>query len=240
MCARVFVVMLRVPHDENDLRDDPFWEFGSFGCTRCHSKNLLHPKKCRIGDGDRLAFVQGGLAGLRLLLITPPVKRIDHPGGVEVRWDSRAKPFRYQCAPSLFRQAASQVHALKLPRLRTSLGSVKRSTLDAKFASRYRSRTRPLDSEIEQELLVGFDRVRKNAAKDAFITRYEDALPQPCRHVSRRERKSKYERLLKSMQLSISPDQSKAQSAAKASRPGQKPCGRGRRITAPDVCRSAR
>jgi hypothetical protein len=62
--------MLRRP-GKNDRRTDPFWEFGSFGCTGCHEKNLLHPMNCQIRNGDRLAFVQGGKCGLRLLLVTP-------------------------------------------------------------------------------------------------------------------------------------------------------------------------
>jgi hypothetical protein len=45
MSNQVFVVMLRRPR-KNDRRSDPFWEFGSFGCTGCHGKNLLHPKNC--------------------------------------------------------------------------------------------------------------------------------------------------------------------------------------------------
>jgi hypothetical protein len=55
--------MLRRPR-KNDRRTDPFWELGSFGCSGCHGKNLLHPKNCQISNGDRLAFVQGGKGGL--------------------------------------------------------------------------------------------------------------------------------------------------------------------------------
>ena|SRR5665213_3925693 len=106
MSGRLFIVMLRRPR-KDDKRTDPFWEYGSFGCTGCHSKNLLHPKKCQITDGDRLAFVQGGQLGLRLLFVTPPVQRINHPGGgpkgcVELKWDAGQKPFRYDRAPSIF------------------------------------------------------------------------------------------------------------------------------------------
>ena len=86
MSTQVFIVMLRRPL-KNDRRSDPFWEFGSFGCTGCHGKNLLHPKNCQIRNGDRLAFVQGGKSGLRLLLVTPPVQCIKYPiARIEVRW----------------------------------------------------------------------------------------------------------------------------------------------------------
>ena len=36
----VFIVHLRRPkkNDPEEMRSDPFWEFGSFGCTGCHSR----------------------------------------------------------------------------------------------------------------------------------------------------------------------------------------------------------
>jgi hypothetical protein len=41
--ARVIIVMLRQPRldDPNEMRTDPLWEFGSFGCTGCHRKSLM-------------------------------------------------------------------------------------------------------------------------------------------------------------------------------------------------------
>jgi hypothetical protein len=56
---RVFFVHLRRP-GSNDPRTDPLYECGSFGCTRCHSRNLLNPRHARELEGSRLAFVQGG------------------------------------------------------------------------------------------------------------------------------------------------------------------------------------
>lgn len=180
MNGRLFIVMLRRPR-RNDARADPFWEFGSFGCTGCHGKNLLHPKNCMIRDGDRLAFVQGGHQGVRLLLVTPPIKRIDHPGGspkgcVELRWDSDRKPFRYNCAPPLFESPAPGRVGL-FPRLANSLANTNRSTIDAKFASRFRARTAPLDPELAREMKAGFNAAGKRAKKSDFIVRYEEALP---------------------------------------------------------------
>lgn len=37
---RVIVVHLRRPKNASDMRDDPFWEFGSFGITGCHAHDL--------------------------------------------------------------------------------------------------------------------------------------------------------------------------------------------------------
>jgi hypothetical protein len=180
MSERVFIVLLRRPR-KNDPRTDPFWEFGSFGCTGCHGKNLLHPKNCQIRNGDHLAFVQGGQLGPRLLLITPPVKRVDHSGGsrkgrVELRWDSGQKPFRYDRAPSLLESLAPGNPGL-FPRLADSLARTNRSTIDAKLASRFRARAKPLESELARELETGFNVALKKAEKSDFIARYEEALP---------------------------------------------------------------
>ena len=41
---KVILVHLRRPRSRSDKRDDPFWEFGSFGITGCHARNLLHPE----------------------------------------------------------------------------------------------------------------------------------------------------------------------------------------------------
>lgn len=202
MSDRLFIVMLRRPR-KNDPRTDPFWEFGSFGCTGCHGKNLLHPKNCQIRNGDRLAFVQGGQLGARLVLVTPPVKRFDHVGGgpkgrVELRWDSGQKPFRYDCAPSLFESPAPGRVGL-FPRLTASLAHTNRSTIDAKLASRFRARTSPLEPELARELEAGFNAAVKKAEKSDFIARYEEALPWCDCPSSVSERKHDYQQKLREM-----------------------------------------
>jgi hypothetical protein len=68
----MFLVLLRRPKsDPSESRDDPFWEFGSFGCTGCHAK-LLHPRKHGELTGAQLAFVQPERDGFRLVHVTPP------------------------------------------------------------------------------------------------------------------------------------------------------------------------
>ncbi len=101
--SRIFIVHLRRPK-ANDPRWDPFYELGSFGCTGCHSHNLLNARRPRIEDNDRLAFIQGGPDGSRLVLLTPPVKvrfhqSGSHEGVMEVRWKPESKPFTYETAP---------------------------------------------------------------------------------------------------------------------------------------------
>lgn len=202
MSAKLFIVMLRRPR-KDDPRTDPFWEFGSFGCTGCHGKNLLHPKNCRIADGDRLAFVQGGHQGSRLLLVTPTITRVDHVGGgpkgrVELRWDSRLKPFRYDCAPSLFESPGS-VSPGMFARLAEKVSHTNRSTVDAKFSSRFRARSSPLDPEIAEELEAGFNAAVKAAKPSDFITKYEDALPWCDCPTPSSERREDYRTLLKDL-----------------------------------------
>ena len=202
MSARLFIVMLRRPR-KDDPRTDPFWEFGSFGCTGCHGKNLLHPKNCQIRNGARLAFVQGGQLGARLLLITPPVKRFDHAGGdpkgrVELRWDTNKKPFRYDCAPSLFESPAPGRTGL-FPRFANSLAHTNRSTIDAKLASRFRARTNPLEPELAHELESAFVAAVKGAKDSDFIARYEEALPWCDCPSSARERRRDYQQRLREL-----------------------------------------
>ena len=175
--SNVFVVMLRRPRNKKDARTDPFWEFGSFGCTGCHQKNLLHPKNCKIMNGDRLVFVQGGHLGWRLLLLTPRVIRIDHPSGrIELRWSSDRQPFRYDRAPSLFELPGPGKPGL-FPLLADFVREANRGTVDAKFASRFRARSSFLDPELARELETGFNAATKSAAPSDFITYYADALP---------------------------------------------------------------
>ena len=77
---RVIIVHLRQPrrNDPQETRADPFYELGSFGCTKCHSMNLMHPRRAHELDGARFAFAQGGPLGFRLILLTPPARIVVH------------------------------------------------------------------------------------------------------------------------------------------------------------------
>jgi hypothetical protein len=209
MKGRVFIVMLRQPHGKGDGRADPFWEFGSFGCTGCHSKNLLHPKNCTIVDGDRIAFVQGGHLGSRLMLVTLPVRRILHRPGtpkprLEIRWDPGAKPFRYDRAPSLFETPGPGKPGL-FPKLADSIETTHRSTIDAKFASRFRARARSLKNDLALELVAGFELAIAMAKPSDFIRHYTEALPwiDPGAVIS--DRKAAYQTLRRHLRSTSSP-----------------------------------
>src|SRR5688500_10149371 len=101
----VYVIHLRRPNsarkDPNERRTDPFWEFGSFGCTGCHSNNLFNPRHAAELEGARLAFAQGGRQGFRLVFLTPPITIKNWEDRCEARWVPAEMPFRYEHAPVL-------------------------------------------------------------------------------------------------------------------------------------------
>src|SRR6476660_8010360 len=93
---RVVVVILRQPSRAiTERRDDPFWEFGSFGCTGCHGRNLMNPKRAHELNGARLAFVQGGPFGFRLVHVTEEIWMVPIGAGFEARWPTGQMPLEY-------------------------------------------------------------------------------------------------------------------------------------------------
>lgn len=176
--ARIFIVHLRRPK-ANDPRWDPFYELGSFGCTGCHSHNLLKARNRRIESNDRLAFIQGGPAGSRLVLLTPPVEVRLHPSGsdegvVEVRWTPESKPFTYETAPLV--ATNSPAMDSRFPKLRESIQGVKRRSAAAKLASRYRSSTQHLASELASEMLSIAKQAARSPSVYRIATSYRETL----------------------------------------------------------------
>jgi hypothetical protein len=171
---RVIIVHLRRPTSNSDeKRSDPFWEFGSFGITGCHSSNLMNRKNVGKLNGVRFAFAQGGNKGTRLVYLTPPVKIVDHGDVIEATW-SPQWPFRYVDAPIL----VSNREVSKFPKLETSVlkGGV-RSTKEGQFSSCFRSRTTCLPDEIAKEVISVYTQQRNRANISAIARSYEEALP---------------------------------------------------------------
>jgi len=174
---KVIVVLLRQPHMNlpSEKRSDPFWEFGSFGTTGCHGRNLMHPKNAAHVAGSRLAFVQGGKLGFRLVLLTPPVKFIAYADRSEVRWDDCVMPFRYQTAPIVIdEQGFSDV-----PQIVSLIEKVNRNGWLGRFASKFRTRTEPLPGAIAGGITRVYN-ARLRAARrkpQLFAQTYEQALP---------------------------------------------------------------
>lgn len=183
---RVVIVHLRRPRlgDPAESRTDPFWEVGSFGCTGCHRKNLMNPRRADSLNGVRFAFAQGGPLGFRLLHLTPPVKIVHLPGRCEATWKPAEMPFRYDAAPILIDNDGRT----DFPRLRATLEGGRRETLEAQFSSGFRSRCEPLEDEVAVEMVTTFERLRASASADARARSYVDALPFPPPKIQRNRR----------------------------------------------------
>ena len=153
--VNIYSVFLRRPRSNTDSRDDPFWEFGSFGITGCHSGNLLHPKHTPLRDGDRLAFLQGGAGELRIVGLAPPIRVSGSQSDVESRWDPGYRPIPFGEAPLLIDNSGKTNFPKLVAGLRLAL--VERKTPCSKAASRLRSQTRPLPPDLCEEFVVWFD-----------------------------------------------------------------------------------
>lgn len=175
--VRVIVVHLRQPKRSDPLesRSDPFYEFGSFGCTKCHSRNLMHLKRAHELDGARFAFAQGGPLGFRLVHLSPPARVVLHRDRCELVWKPAKSPFRYAAAPLLVNADGES----DFPEIVRMLRGVFRETWPARFSSSFRSRRTPLPATVAEEIVRVFDRKRAKAAPGALATCYVDALPYP-------------------------------------------------------------
>jgi len=173
--TKVIIVVLRQPekYRVDEMRSDPFWEFGSFGCTGCHGHNLLNPNKVHEREGARLAFAQGGHLGFRLVYLTPPIGFVKHKTLCEAKWAPPEMPLGYTTAPLLINNDGKTA----FPLLRDYIEGVNRTTWVSKFASKFRSRTRPLEDALASELLSAYDLVVESGGSDAIATSYVDALP---------------------------------------------------------------
>jgi hypothetical protein len=190
----VVVALLRQPrsHDMNEMRSDPFWEFGSFGLTGCHKTNLMHPR--RIGElaGARVAFVQGGDAGFKLVYLTPPVTPTPYADRSQINWQpDPAMPFRYERAPVVIAPDGRTDLPLLLPIFK----DVRRSGWMGRFASKFRTRREPLSPAQARQMIDVWTSWNGAADPGHFAHIYTDALPYspPKTDFGRRET---YDRLL--------------------------------------------
>lgn len=189
----VVIVHLRRPNrgNPNEMRSDPFWEFGSFGCTACHIRNLMSPRRIDKLGGVRLAFAQGGASGFRLVMVTPPVRVVRHSDRGELRWEPVEMPFRYDAAPLLIDAEGNS----DFPKLRHMIRTADRTTWPARFSSKFRSRRSPLRTDVAAELHQAYQRLRMAAPPSAIASGYEEAMPYSPPIVDR-DRQRTYKRLL--------------------------------------------
>lgn len=148
----LYFVFLRRPVGLDDRRDDPFWEFGSFGRTGCHRNNLMHPVRTPLCNGDRLAFLQGGRGEIRMTGLTPPIKMMPTAEGIEARWDKNFRPFQFVDAPLLIDNSGNT----DFRGIRAELDGTRRSTYCGAAASRFRSRKRHIDDPLASEIIKRF------------------------------------------------------------------------------------
>jgi hypothetical protein len=175
--SKVVIVHLRRPNqnDKKEMRSDPFYKLGSFGCTGCHKKNLMNPKKIKELDGARLAFAQGGPEGFKLIQLTPPVKSKKHKNHCELKWEpDGAKFFKYKNAPLLIDNAGRSDFLF----LKKILQKGKRPW-KGQFSSNFRSRRRPLDPADAREIIKIYSRCVKTAKKEHFTRNYVETMHEP-------------------------------------------------------------
>jgi hypothetical protein len=174
---KVILVHLRRPvrSDPDESRADPFYEFGSFGCTRCHARNLMNPKRAHELAGARFAFAQGGQLGFRLVFRSAPVVAVNHADRCEVTWRPVRMPFCYDAAPLLIDVDGRS----DFPSLKALLTDVDRTTWPACFSSRFRTRRVPMPRTTARELIRIYDKKYKAVPRSALARSYVDALPYP-------------------------------------------------------------
>jgi hypothetical protein len=172
--SKVIFVLLRRPNqnDEKETRPEPFYEFGSFGCTGCHKKNLMNPNKIKELDGARLAFAQGGPDGFKLIQLTPPVKSEKYRNCCELKWDKSVESFKYKNAPLLI----NKNNASDFPFLKKILQDGDRSTGEGQFSSYFRSRRTPLEPDDAREIIKIYSRCVNTAQKEHFASNYVETM----------------------------------------------------------------
>lgn len=196
---KVFFVHLRRP-GLDDPRTDPFYEFGSFGCTKCHSKNLLHPRHAEELKGARLAFIQGGDRGSRLVFLTPPIKVTVWTNSktgerfCEVRRTPAEMPFKYAAAPVL----AANDGSSDFPLIEQFARETNCPTVESGLSSRFRSQTHPLPVEMAKQVISVYERQRREKSRSAIASAYYEALPYITQQVDR-NRESTYRRLAREL-----------------------------------------
>ena len=190
MMPKVIISILRRPKSKrenpHEMRTDPLWEFGNFRCTGCHKKNLMNPDKIHLLSGIKLAFAQGGDRGFKLVHLSPPVKATDHGRFAELRWHPMTMPFKYTRAPLLINNDGESV----FPLLKSFIANTNRPSWESKFASKFRSRRKPIEPDIADEMVKIFEQLSVSGQPDVFASTYVEALPYPPPNVDRDRRQT--------------------------------------------------
>jgi hypothetical protein len=230
---KVIIVHLRRPYSASERpderRDDPFYEFGSFGCTGCHSNKLLSPNNAKELEGARLAFLQGGQDGSRLVYLTPPITVKVWHGQCEARWTLAEMPFKYTRAPILAHNNKPGDFPLMVQLAR----GANRTTIEAALSSLFRSRKSPLDAKTAHEVIQVYESIRSVASASEIASTYDEALPTPPPHTDRK-RKATYDAQILKLKVELAAETDGVESVSQVEGPPpqtrtQSRCGRSRR-----------
>ena len=191
--SKVIMIILRQPNSNNpmEMRSDPFWEFGSFGCTKCHQRNIMNPEKSKELIGEKFAFAQGGVEGFKLVFLSPPVRIVEHVEVSEAKWSPAKMPFKYKTAPLLINNQGET----DFPNIKELIKDVKRTTWVDRFSSAFRSRRKPLTRDISEKIIKTYDQIISSSDPRLFAKSYSEALPNVPPKVDT-DRKKTYESLL--------------------------------------------
>jgi hypothetical protein len=149
----------------------------------------MNPAKLTELNGVRLGFAQNGHLGIKLVHVTPPIRTLHHGSFGEAKWSPGEMPLSYDSAPML----VDNLGFSDIPKLLDIIGSVRRGSPVAQFASRFRSRREPLPPAVAEQVIAVYEHERSNGA---VAQSYVDALPcVPCRVDN--DRKGTYHRLLR-------------------------------------------
>lgn len=142
-------------------------------------------------SGSVLAFAQGGDSEVRLVHVTPPVAVVHHGLFAEATWRPTEMPLTHRSAPVLVDNHGGS----DVPMLVQMIDDVRRSTPVARFASKFRSRCRPLPADVGRQVVAVYRDVRERGAPIA--RHYADSMPFPPPKIDR-NRKRTYATLVSS------------------------------------------
>jgi hypothetical protein len=156
----------------------------------------MNPRKIELLSGARLAFAQGGPDGFKLVCLTPPIQVISHQGILrgdvaEAKWSPTDRLFKYTQAPLLIKNSGES----DFPLLRHFIERANCPSWEARFASKFRSRREPLNTDIAEEIIQVFEFQAGSGKRDLFASAYVEALPYPPPKIDK-NRQQTYSKLL--------------------------------------------
>jgi hypothetical protein len=136
-------------------------------------RTFLHPRHAPELKGSRLAFVQGGPDGSRLVLLTSPITVKVWASNCESRWTPCEMPFKYSEAPLIIDNLGNS----DFPLIAKFACKTRCPTFESGLSSRLRSRSTPLPPDLARHVVSVYERHRKRKGRSAIARIYHEALP---------------------------------------------------------------